>query len=57
MYRNFEVALLFEDVTTVDRGLAEVVNPDVEKSRPGEVLTGRMERFKGWVWDKLTYFL
>ena len=42
---------------TADRGIAEVVEPDVALSRAGEVPEGRVDRIAGWIWDKLVSFL
>jgi cardiolipin synthase len=57
LYRNLEIALLFENATVANEGVAHFVEPDIERSEPGEAPDGRIERLKGWFWDKLTYFL
>jgi cardiolipin synthase len=57
LYRNLEIALLFEDATAADMGVTQFVVPNIANSTPGEVPTGRRERVENWIWDKLTYFL
>ncbi|MDQ3442778.1 MAG: phosphatidylserine/phosphatidylglycerophosphate/cardiolipin synthase family protein, partial [Chloroflexota bacterium] len=57
LYRNLEIALLFEDAAVADRGVAELVEPDIARSQPGEVPDGLANRFRHWFWDKFVYFL
>ena len=57
LYRNLEIALLFEDTTVADLGVSDFVEANIALSRPGEVPTGIGERMKYWFWDKFVYFL
>ncbi len=57
LYRNLEVALLFEDAAIANRGVTEFVEPDIAVSRPAEVPNGLTDRLEHWFWDKFDYFL
>jgi phosphatidylserine/phosphatidylglycerophosphate/cardiolipin synthase-like enzyme len=57
LYRNLEIALLFEDAAVADTTVQQFIEPDIAQSRPGEEPTGFGNRFRGWFWDKFTYFL
>jgi len=57
LYRNLEIALLFEDPVVAGMGVTHFVEPDIERSTPGVAPTDRGERFRHWFWDKLVYFL
>jgi cardiolipin synthase len=57
LYRNLEIALLFEDDAVADNVRATFVEPDIATSRPGTPATSRGEKIENWFWDKLTYFL
>lgn len=57
LYRNLEIALIFEDAGLADQARREWIEPDIANSRPGQPPEGNVERFKSWFWDKLTYFL
>lgn len=57
LYRNVEIALLFEDAAVADMGVAQFVEPDIARSQPGDVPTGLANRFRHWFWDKFVYFL
>jgi cardiolipin synthase A/B len=57
LYRNLEIALIFEDEDLADRARSEWIEPDIANSRPGEPPSGLVEKVESWIWDKLTYFL
>lgn len=57
LYRNLEIALIFDDGQLADQARQEWIEPDIARSRPGEAPDGTVERVKSWFWDKLTYFL
>ncbi len=57
LYRNLEIALLFEDQAVAEMGVAQFVEPDIARSQPGEVPGGLTDRFRHWFWDKFVYFL
>jgi cardiolipin synthase len=57
LYRNLEIALLFEDATVASDTVQQFIEPDIARSQPGEEPTGFGNAFKGWFWDKFTYFL
>lgn len=57
LYRNLEIALLFEDAAVADDVRATYIEPDIARSRPGEPSEGFVENVENWFWDKLTYFL
>lgn len=56
LYRNLEIALLFEDATLADLGVYRVVEPDIAASQPREHPEGVTGRFRHWIRDKFTYF-
>ncbi len=56
LYRNLEIALLFEDAAVADMGVAQFVEPDIAKSQPNEAPDGLTARFRHWFWDKFVYF-
>lgn len=57
LYRNLEIALIFEDTSLADEARVSWIEPDIARSRPGEAPSGTGERVESWFWDKLTYFL
>jgi cardiolipin synthase len=57
LYRNLEIALLFEDPAVADAGVTQFVEPDILRSSPGTAPTGRWERVENWFWDKLSYYV
>ncbi len=57
LYRNLEIALLFEDASVADATVQQFIEPDIAESQPGEKPTGFQNWFRGWFWDKFTYFL
>lgn len=57
LYRNLEIALIFDDAQLADQARREWIEPDIARSRPGQPPDGTVDRFKSWFWDKLTYFL
>ncbi len=57
LYRNLEIALIFDDGQLADQARQEWIEPDIARSRPGEAPDGTVDRVKSWFWDKLTYFL
>jgi cardiolipin synthase len=52
LYRAYEVALVVQDAAT-----AELFEPDIAVSRPGEAPAGAWARFTDWCADALSYFL
>ena len=57
LYRNLEIALMFEDAAVAADVQAVLVEPDISVSTPGEPAGGFVQQVKGWFWDKFTYFL
>ena len=57
LYRNYEIAMMARSAQTAGLIEQRVFEPDIAKSRPGTPPTGFRTRMKGWVWDKLSYFL
>jgi len=57
LYRNLEIALIFEDAQLAEEARQVFVEPDIAVSRPGEPPDGIVKRVEGWIWDKLRYFL
>jgi cardiolipin synthase len=57
LYRNLEIALLFDDPAVAQTTVDTFIEVDILNSRPGERPEGFQERVRGWFWDKLVYFL
>ncbi|HVL25584.1 MAG TPA: phosphatidylserine/phosphatidylglycerophosphate/cardiolipin synthase family protein [Thermomicrobiales bacterium] len=57
LYRNLEIALMFEDATVADDVRATYIEPDVARSQPGQAPDDLDVRVKNWIWNKLAYFL
>ena len=57
LYRNYEVAMMARSPATVALFEERVFGPDIARSHPGKPPTGLVPRLKGWLWDKLAYFL
>jgi cardiolipin synthase len=57
LYRNLEIAPLFEDAATAAAAAAQFVAPDIEQSTPAKIPTVRLDRLQNCFWDKLTYFV
>lgn len=57
LYRNLEIALLFEDAEVATMGVTKFVELDIARSQPSEITGGLTDRFRHWFWDKFVYFL
>jgi cardiolipin synthase len=57
LYRNLEIALIFEDADLAEEARETFVEPDIANSRPGSEPEAVRDRVENWFWDKLTYFL
>ncbi len=57
LYRNYEVAMMARSAATATLFEERVFGPDIAKSHPGTPPGSLGARLKGWLWDKLAYFL
>jgi cardiolipin synthase len=57
LYRNHEIALLFEGAGVADDARRVVVEDALSRSEPATLPEGGWNRLKNWFWDKLVYFL
>jgi cardiolipin synthase len=57
LYRNLEIALMFEDAPVAAALRQQSVEPDLALAQPGEPATETVEKIEGWFWSKFTYFL
>lgn len=57
LYRNLEIALIFEDPALAEEARQAFIEPDIAKSNPGESPARFVDRVETWIWDKLVYFL
>jgi cardiolipin synthase len=57
LYRNFEIAIVAESPEAARLFERRVFGPDIARSSPGEPPSGAGAELKGWLWDKLAYFL
>jgi cardiolipin synthase len=57
LYRNYEVAMMAHSAAAATLFEERVFGPDIARSRAGKPPTGVGAGIKGWLWDKLAYFL
>ena len=57
LYRNNEIAILFEDAAVADDARQIMVADALSRSEPATLPEGYWNRFKDWFWDKLVYFI
>lgn len=57
LYRNHEVAVMFEDLAVAEDARAVLVDDALTRSEPAELEDGIWNRSKDWFWDKLVYFI
>ncbi len=57
LYRNSEIMMIARSPEAAALFERRLFEPDIAHSKPGEPPSGTHERFKSWVWDKLSYFL
>jgi cardiolipin synthase len=57
LYRNHEIAILFDDAGVADHARRILVADAISRSEPAELPEGRWDRLKDWFWDKLVYFI
>ncbi len=57
LYRNHEIAVLFENPMVADDARAVLVDDALSRSVPAELEDGIWNRSKDWFWDKLVYFI
>jgi cardiolipin synthase len=57
LYRNLEIALIFEDADLAEEARQTFIEPDIANSKPASEPEGVRDRVENWFWDKMTYFL
>jgi cardiolipin synthase len=57
LYRDFELAMIVEDPTTVDLFESRLFEPDIARSERAQPPSGVVDRVQAWMWDKFGYFL
>jgi cardiolipin synthase len=57
LYRNHEIAILFEDAGVANDARRILVEDALSRSEPAKLPEGRWNRLKDWFWDKLVYFI
>lgn len=57
LYRNNEIAIMFEDATVADEAIRIMVDDAIARSQPASLPEGYWNRVKNWFWDKLAYFV
>ena len=57
LYRNHEIALLFEDAGVADDARGVLVEDAISRSAPAKLPEGFWNRMQDWFWDKLVYFI
>ena len=57
LYRNHEIALMFEDAGVADDAHQVMVADAISRSEPAQLPEGGWNRMQDWFWDKLVYFI
>ena len=57
LYRNHEIALLFDDAGVAADARQILMDDAISRSTPAQLPEGYWNRFQDWFWDKLVYFL
>ena len=57
LYRNNEIAILFEDAGVADDARRIMVADALSRSEPATLPEGYWNRLRDWFWDKLVYFI
>jgi cardiolipin synthase len=57
LYRNNEIAILFDDGGVADDARRILVEDALSRSQPATLPEGGWNRIKDWFWDKLVYFI
>jgi cardiolipin synthase A/B len=57
LYRNSEIMMIARSPELAALFETRLFEPDIARSKPGEAPSGTRNRFKSWLWDKLSYFL
>ncbi len=57
LYRNSEITMVARSAEAATQFEERLFEPDIARSKRGEPLSGTSERFQGWLWDKLAFFL
>jgi cardiolipin synthase len=57
LYRNSEITMIARSPNTASLFEERLFEPDIARSKRGDLPSGTRERFKSWFWDKLTFFL
>jgi cardiolipin synthase len=57
LYRNSEIMMIARSPEAAALFEERLFEPDTARSKPGEPPTGAGERFRSWLWDKLSSFL
>jgi cardiolipin synthase len=57
LYRNHEIAILFDDAGVADDARRILVEDALSRSEPATLPEGRLNRLQDWFWDKLVYFI
>lgn len=57
LYRNHEIALLFEGAGVAADARQIMVDDALSRSQPATLPEGRWNKVQNWFWDKLVYFI
>jgi cardiolipin synthase A/B len=57
LYRNNEIAILFEDAAVADDARRVLIDDAIARSEPATLPEGTWNRVQDWFWDKLVYFI
>ncbi len=57
LFRNHEIAIMFEDASLAGDARQVMVDDALARSVPAEMPQGRVERLRNWFWNQMVYFL
>jgi cardiolipin synthase len=57
LYRNHEIAIMFEDAGVADDAHQVLVEDAISRAEPAQLPEGFWNRVQNWFWDKLVYFI
>jgi cardiolipin synthase A/B len=57
LYRNHEIALMFEDASLAEDARQVMVDDALTRSVPAALPDGRWQRVHDWFWNQMVYFL
>ena len=57
LYRNNEIAILFDDAAVADDARRVLIDDAIARSEPATLPEGTWNKVQDWFWDKMAYFI